>query len=209
MGEYFGDCESCETWFLPWQTFAVVSRGDDWDPRSKIIFVHYSERADKDDEINVLVIQPEEEGIGAVEFIYNPDGVLIKSPPMDDSGKESDVLGDYFWNLLANLSYKLDSKDKTIRRVPAPGVKRTLRDFKDPVKWIYKVTSPVKFKISTESQEDTEPKPGKSLEIQYKVRGHWRNQPCGPGGKDRKRIFIREHWKGPSDAPIALRPHLM
>jgi hypothetical protein len=45
--------------------------------------------------------------------------------------------------------------------------------------------------------------------VQWLVRGHWRNQPCGPGLTDRKGIWIMPHWKGPADAPINLRPHLV
>jgi hypothetical protein len=35
--------------------------------------------------------------------------------------------------------------------------------------------------------------------VRFMVRGHWRNQPCGPGKKDRKLIRIEPFWKGPTD----------
>jgi len=41
---------------------------------------------------------------------------------------------------------------------------------------------------------------GWKLRMRYCVRGHWRWQPCGEGRHDRKRIFIKPHWKGPEGA---------
>jgi hypothetical protein len=34
------------------------------------------------------------------------------------------------------------------------------------------------------------------------VRGHWRNQACGPGRTQRQRIWIPSHIKGPEDKPL-------
>lgn len=36
------------------------------------------------------------------------------------------------------------------------------------------------------------------------VRGHWRNQACGPGRKDRRPRYIPEHIKGPEDKPLVV-----
>ena len=33
----------------------------------------------------------------------------------------------------------------------------------------------------------------------FMVRGHWRNQPCGPGNAERVRRWIKPHLKGPED----------
>lgn len=41
---------------------------------------------------------------------------------------------------------------------------------------------------------------GRSVNVRFMVRGHWRRQVCGPGHKDRKLIFIQPFWKGPKDA---------
>lgn len=47
---------------------------------------------------------------------------------------------------------------------------------------------------------------GKNAALEWKVksrfivRGHWRNQACGPGMHERKRIFIEPYWKGPDTA---------
>lgn len=38
-----------------------------------------------------------------------------------------------------------------------------------------------------------------TLRKRYVVRGHWRQQVCGAGRKDRRRTFIKPYWKGPRD----------
>lgn len=50
---------------------------------------------------------------------------------------------------------------------------------------------------------------GKSPTVQCVVAGHWKMQPYGPGRAERKRIFIEPYWRGPEDALIALRPHVL
>lgn len=37
------------------------------------------------------------------------------------------------------------------------------------------------------------------------VRGHWRNQACGPKLSEHKRIWIMPHWKGPETAEAMMR----
>lgn len=41
------------------------------------------------------------------------------------------------------------------------------------------------------------------------VRGHWKHQPHGIGRSERKFIHIEPYWRGPEDAPIAVRPHVL
>jgi len=45
--------------------------------------------------------------------------------------------------------------------------------------------------------------------VQTLVRGHWKQQPHGVGRLERKFIHIEPHWRGPEDAPIAVRPHVL
>lgn len=40
---------------------------------------------------------------------------------------------------------------------------------------------------------------------QWIVRGHWRNQACGPGMKNHREQWIKPYWKGPEEARILLR----
>jgi hypothetical protein len=50
---------------------------------------------------------------------------------------------------------------------------------------------------------------GRKLGVQFVVHGHWKNQPCGPGARDRKFIHVEPYWRGPKDAPIAVRSHIL
>jgi hypothetical protein len=43
--------------------------------------------------------------------------------------------------------------------------------------------------------------------VRWIVRGHWRDQACGPGRQLRKRIWIEPHEKGKLDAPRMVRTH--
>jgi len=43
--------------------------------------------------------------------------------------------------------------------------------------------------------------------VQWLVRGHWRNQVCGPQRSERRPTWISPYWKGPEDAPVLLRSY--
>ncbi len=47
------------------------------------------------------------------------------------------------------------------------------------------------------------------VSVQTLVRGHWKHQPHGSGRAERKFIHIEPYWRGPEDAPIAVRPHIL
>lgn len=48
---------------------------------------------------------------------------------------------------------------------------------------------------------------GRAVTVQSLVHGHWKAQPYGPELALRKRIHVEPYWRGPEDAPLALRPH--
>lgn len=50
---------------------------------------------------------------------------------------------------------------------------------------------------------------GKKINVQSFVIGHWKSQPYGPKNSKRKTIFVEPYWRGPEDAPIALREHMV
>jgi hypothetical protein len=43
--------------------------------------------------------------------------------------------------------------------------------------------------------------------FQWLVRGHWRNQVCGPARSERRATWIAPYWKGPVDAPMFRRDY--
>lgn len=47
------------------------------------------------------------------------------------------------------------------------------------------------------------------ISVQTLVAGHFRNQPYGPKSSLRKTIWIQPFWRGPEDAPIVVRPHIL
>ena len=49
---------------------------------------------------------------------------------------------------------------------------------------------------------------GREYASQWWVRGHWRQQPWGPGRKLRRPKFIEAHLAGPSDKPVDDRPQV-
>jgi hypothetical protein len=49
---------------------------------------------------------------------------------------------------------------------------------------------------------------GRTVHVRFPVSGFWRDQPYGKGRALRKRIWIDEHWRGPEDAPVLLRPRV-
>lgn len=50
---------------------------------------------------------------------------------------------------------------------------------------------------------------GKTLKSQGITRGHWKWQAHGVGRALRKFIHIEPYWRGPEDAPIAVRSHVL
>lgn len=50
---------------------------------------------------------------------------------------------------------------------------------------------------------------GARAAVQSLVRGHHKRQPCGPNGADRRWIHVEPYWRGPEDAPIAVRSHVL
>ncbi len=44
---------------------------------------------------------------------------------------------------------------------------------------------------------------GNKLLVRCLVTGHWRHQPHGPGRSERKLIWIKPFWRGPTDAPVS------
>lgn len=80
----------------------------------------------------------------------------------------------------------------------------------EPEARIFQITAPVNLDLVDfvrDYQLDT--KGGKTwkLTTQRMVCGHHKMQPFGKGHSQRKKIWIQPYWKGPSDAPIAVRPH--
>jgi hypothetical protein len=107
--------------------------------------------------------------------------------------------------------------DPTTHRVWAPiDPKRRMyasphRKGMPPQVRIYELRKPVKIDcrpIVTEYLSSGQGS-GKRLTVQLYVGSYWRRQAHGPGRSLRRWQQIEGHWKGPVDAPIAVRPHAL
>lgn len=47
---------------------------------------------------------------------------------------------------------------------------------------------------------------GRHVGVRFPVEGFWRRQPYGPDLALRRRQWIHDHWRGPHDAPLLVRP---
>lgn len=50
---------------------------------------------------------------------------------------------------------------------------------------------------------------GKTLDCRFIVRGHWRNQVCGPFRAERRRIWIAPFWKGPELSKVINKTYVV
>lgn len=46
------------------------------------------------------------------------------------------------------------------------------------------------------------------LTTRHVVRGHWRRQPHGPGGAQRRLQWVDDYLRGPAGAPLTTRTHV-
>lgn len=98
---------------------------------------------------------------------------------------------------------------------PRPEAKRmggriAARGNKDPSIRVYKLGRPVSLRCDARpAVRDYVRGTGSVPSTQCYVCGHWKNQRHGPGGGERKFIRIEPYWRGPEDAPIAVRPHVV
>jgi hypothetical protein len=90
----------------------------------------------------------------------------------------------------ARQHWRLSKAPRTTEYVLAPDVKIT-----------FDATDAVRSYVQSDRR--------KLPTLQWIVRGHWRNQVCGPAGADRKRIWTQPYWKGPDDSPRLFREYTL
>lgn len=90
---------------------------------------------------------------------------------------------------------------------PTPAASpRTLRRCPPPQARVFQLTTPVRHDFR-EVVVDYLRGGGTPPSVQGVVAGHHKMQAIGQGRTGRKRIYVEPYWRGPEDAPIALRPH--
>ena len=83
------------------------------------------------------------------------------------------------------------------------------RGEKEPIFRTFRVGKPIKLDCRPAVASFLSGSRKRELSVQFLVRGHWRNQACGPGHTERRMTWIEPYWKGPEEAPINRRPHIV
>lgn len=52
-------------------------------------------------------------------------------------------------------------------------------------------------------------KTDRTLAVRFQVQGHWRQQAVGPNHSERRLTWIQPYWKGPENADVLARKHLL
>jgi hypothetical protein len=79
---------------------------------------------------------------------------------------------------------------------------------KEPELRTYRVGKPIQLDVRPALTSYVRGEIRNSPTVQFLVRGHWRDQACGPKLSKRKTIWIEPFWKGDPEAPINVRAHV-
>jgi len=111
--------------------------------------------------------------------------------------------------LLLGVCAEMTGFDRVISAGPPKGPRsvKIKRGSPVPRYWSFKLSRPVKVDLRSEVSAYMAGTRGKKLSLQHCVCGHWKWQRCGKDNEQRKWIHVEPYWRGPDDAPIALRPH--
>jgi len=131
-------------------------------------------------------------------------------PLMDMDARAEELLGHYILSacLFAtgrkNLR-RLGTNARASRRRPRPQ-----RDDVVPKPVTFVLSVPVTIDCSAVVREYAlGTGTGKAPSVNWMVRGHWRNQPHGPGNTLRRLKWIAPHWGNLNAEAIAVRPHVI
>lgn len=110
-------------------------------------------------------------------------------------------------NVVLNTLVALDTRDgkeiQRTRKVRVPRApKKVLVDTR-----LFVVGTPVKVGHKRTVRDYLSGTIDRVYTARWLVRGHWRNQACGPNRSERKHVFIEPYWKGPEGGPLRVRSH--
>jgi hypothetical protein len=133
-------------------------------------------------------------------------------PVVDIDGRTVEALGRLLANVVLLMTNAADPAH--VKRVgkshqrwrPLPAGRNRVCPI--PTTRIFRLVTPVRHDFRGLVSEYLKTGTGGGLKsVQSIVAGHWKMQVHGPQRSARKRIFVEPYWRGPEDAPIALRPH--
>lgn len=116
-------------------------------------------------------------------------------------------------NLVFGVAYSLSDPEKY--RKPSAGSSRTKGNQRsgppDLAQARYLLAPPVTVEVDFRAhvREVLSGARREGPKVQFLVRGHWRNQAHGAGRALRRRQWIQPFWKGPEEARVLLRSHVL
>ena len=84
----------------------------------------------------------------------------------------------------------------------------TRRSLGEPNVWAFKLMRDVRVDCRDAVTEYVR-EGRRSPVVRSLVRGHFKRQPCGPRGEQRRWIHVEPYWRGQEDGPIAVRSHVV
>lgn len=212
---------------LPWKAFCIaipdgIFSGDETlvrYPPSAIFVTRFTESPYKHPEmggsINIFSISSRNCAIvnvadlGKLTTVIRMEGFdddLSLTPKAVDIGSKYQVLVD---RLIIGCC--LEMENGTSRSLSS--ITRKIKEKRGlPKAWVFKLTRSVKLDLRRHIYSylnGTHALERNPLSVQILVRGHHKMQRYGPGHSGRKWIHIEPYWRGPEDAPIAVRPHVV
>jgi hypothetical protein len=143
-----------------------------------------------------------------VEGPMPPSMQLAFEEQMDHDARLYDLIG----RLILNTCLAMSDPDN-IRQVGSSHKRYAAREDRrqgPPEQRVFQVGKPIQLDCREAVRRFLgQKRAGAKLSVQVLVRGHWKNQPYGPKHTLRRRQWIEPYWKGDSEAPIPVRPHVM
>lgn len=159
-------------------------------------------------------------------FFYGDENRIVSSATLPSFLNSLEGESTRTWQLILNSLLYLSSPDAEVDAMDAPSAPliQTLKDVtstKRAAKLKRQIArmSDLPYALAGKSivvdQNQHAPSEGQTLghhwQLGYRiqVRGHWRQQACGPGRSLRQNIWIQPHWKGPDTAQLVHRDYLL
>jgi hypothetical protein len=144
-------------------------------------------------------------GVDTADLLPPVGGTMDQSLPLPEADSRTmAVIGKLIVNVCLALSDPSRVRAIGSGHQTRPKAKGSQRQA--PATRVFQVGSPVRHDFREHVAAFTA---GKVLEISVQsfVAGHYKMQPHGPRNALRKLIWLEPYWRGPEEAPIALRPH--
>lgn len=142
-----------------------------------------------------------------VTWSYCPENKEVIVQDHDGLRDCADTIYQMVTNLVGCILQAMDSPDVDVRKGRWGGVKKKKGKKRTEAGFglSYKFGANVKIDFTRHIREVISRRDSRSLTVQYVRRGHWRNQPHGPGRSQRRRQWIKPHWVGNPEAAKLLR----